>query len=896
MFDREELLNHWFIEKLGVTRYSWDFFLSSLLLSIGTVTGLLFIIWSAFGQIQSYKTTQQELLTNSVNAVAMEIANQVEARSRIVTAVANDLRQTLELIIAQPDEERRIARVERQLKAYFPEMYAFTLVDENGALTPDDPSERIGAYCIDEIKLFAKGDSTLSHTQNGLRSYIPFLHSQPNAYHFDIMGLWQGIDQQNRIMFISFRGELLAKLIRTHQLPGHLIFLVRADQPDLIEVGANGTRDQLTRQSRVNEDDKNEPYIQIDAPGTRWKVIGFLQPNLLPQYTQITSKRFSTNFFILFCFWLVSILVLFRLHKHKKSAFQKLQGLNDNLEAIVMQRTQELTKLSKAVAQSPVEVLISSVDGTVEYVNPMFTKLSGFSEEEVLGINIRKLESFKVNAELMQDIWEHVTAGETWQGELLSHHKHGKEYWIRLSVSPVRNSQRQISHFIGIGEDITQKRAQEEKIRYQAQYDDLTGLPNRILARDRLEQAIRLVGRTYDKVALIFVDLDDFKKVNDTLGHDTGDILIFEAAQRLKSAIRESDTVARLGGDEFLIIIQQIKNLNSVESIAQNIIDKFSHPFLLAESEFIVTASLGITLFPDDGTTAKELMRGADLAMYQSKLEGKNTHYFFSPSMDEATREYSILEQQLHNALERGEFHVVFQPIVRLHDAFPVGCEALIRWNNPVLGMVEPERFIPVAEQTGLIISIGEYVLREACREMAFWNSNNELQLFVSVNLSPRQFWYSSLNEMVAGILQETGLAAEFLELELTEGMIIRDHRDTEQIMQKLNTQGIKIAMDDFGTGYSSLYQLKSFPFDKLKIDRSFVQDLETDSDDDAVVRAAVALAHGLELEIVAEGIESESQRHILTNENCQYGQGYLFSKPVNAEMLSGYLQKCINQ
>ena len=282
--------------------------------------------------------------------------------------------------------------------------------------------------------------------------------------------------------------------------------------------------------------------------------------------------------------------------------------------------------------------------------------------------------------------------------------------------------------------------------------------------------------------------------------------------------------------------------------------------------------------------------------MYQSKAEGKNTHHFFSPSMDQATREYSKLEQQLHNALERGEFSLVFQPIVRLHDAFPVGCEALIRWHNPVLGMVEPERFIPVAEQTGLIIPIGEFVLREACREMADWNSHNELQLIVAVNLSPRQFWYGGFNEMVADILKETGLAAEFLELELTEGMIIRDHRDTGRIMQKLNAQGIRLTMDDFGTGYSSLNQLKRFPFDKLKIDRSFVQDLETDSDDDAVVRAAVALAHGLELGIVAEGIESERQRIILTNEKCQYGQGFLFSKPVNAEMLSGYLQKCINQ
>jgi predicted signal transduction protein with EAL and GGDEF domain len=355
--------------------------------------------------------------------------------------------------------------------------------------------------------------------------------------------------------------------------------------------------------------------------------------------------------------------------------------------------------------------------------------------------------------------------------------------------------------------------------------------------------------------------------------------------------VRESDTVARLGGDEFLIIIQQIQGLNAIETIAQNIIEQFGSPFTLDGAEFIVTTSLGITLYPDDGTDARELMRAADLAMYQSKAEGKNTHHFFSASMEEATREYSRLEQQLHNALERGEFTVVFQPIVRLQDTRPVGCEALLRWRNPILGAVEPERFIPVAEQTGLIIPIGEFVMREACRVIAGWNRDNTAQLYVAVNLSPRQFWHGSFTERVADILRETGLAGQYLEMELTEGMIIRDHRNTGQIMHDLNDLGIKLAMDDFGTGYSSLNQLKRFPFDKLKIDRSFVQDLELDRDDDAVVRAAVALAHGLDLEIVAEGIEQERQRNMLRNEKCEYGQGFLFSKPIDAKALHEFLR-----
>jgi diguanylate cyclase (GGDEF)-like protein/PAS domain S-box-containing protein len=555
-----------------------------------------------------------------------------------------------------------------------------------------------------------------------------------------------------------------------------------------------------------------------------------------------------------------------------------------------------LSKLSKAVAQSPVEILIVDLMGIIEYVNPMFTNLSGYSRREVLGTHISDLKTARMNKRQLREIWQTLIKGNSWHGDMMNYHKNGRQYWIRFSISPVRDNAGQITHFIGIGEDITQKREQEERIRYQAQYDDLTGLPNRALAQDRLQQAIRLASRSNDKVVLMFVDLDDFKKVNDTLGHDVGDILIYEAAQRLRRVTRESDTVARLGGDEFLIIIQQIHELNAIEAIANNITEQFSNPFVLEGTEFIVTTSLGITLYPDDGTDARELMRAADLAMYQSKAEGKNTHHFFSASMEEATREYSRLEQQLHNALERGEFSVVFQPIVRLQDTWPVGCEALLRWRNPVLGMVAPERFIPVAEQTGLIIPIGEFVMREACREIARWNSQNQVPLYVAVNLSPRQFWHGGFTERVASILHETGLPANFLELELTEGMIIRDHRNTGQIMYDLNALGIRLAMDDFGTGYSSLYQLKRFPFDKLKIDRSFVQDLEQDRDDDAVVRAAVALAHGLDLEIVAEGIERESQRNMLRNEKCEYGQGFLFSKPIDVEALHEFLQERIHQ
>ena len=879
-----------------VEKSSWDFILSSLLLTIGTILGLLFIAWTSYEQIHSFKSNQQELLSNSVASVASEIAELIEERSRIITAIAHDHHRLLEQIVMEPENESRINDFEQQLRTYYPDLFAFTLTDPQGNRVPDDLGERVGDYCIKEMESFLHGDHSLFYEADGMRYYRPHIHPQPFAYHFDIMGLWNEKGQPARIVFMSFRAQLLTKLIRTYQLPGQLLYLVSTEQPNLIEIGVEGARDALTRPARLSLVELDHMISRRNIPGTRWQAVGLLQPDLLSRFNRDVIGRYMTIGLAMVSFWLVSMLILYRLWKHKQMAFHQLRALNQNLEAKVADRTKELGKLSKAVAQSPVEILITDVTGIIEYVNPMFTGLSGYTRREVLGTHINDLKTAQLNKRLMREIWQTLIKGNSWHGEMMNHHKNGRQYWIRFSISPVRDNAGQITHFIGIGEDITEKRVQEERIRYQAQYDDLTGLPNRALAQDRLQQAIRLASRTDDKVVLMFVDLDDFKKVNDTLGHDAGDVLIFEAAQRLRRVIRDSDTVARLGGDEFLIIIQQIHELNAIEAIAHNIIEQFSNPFVLDGAEFIVTTSLGITLYPDDGTDARELMRAADLAMYQSKAEGKNTHHFFSASMDEATREYSRLEQQLHSALERGEFSVVFQPIFRLQNTSPVGCEALLRWRNPVLGKVAPERFIPVAEQTGLIIPIGEFVMREACRVIARWNREQQVPLYVAVNLSPRQFWHGSFTEMVAGILIETGLSAQYLELELTEGMIIRDHRNTGQIMQELNALGIKLAMDDFGTGYSSLYQLKRFPFDKLKIDRSFVQDLERNRDDDAVVRAAVALAHGLDLEIVAEGIERESQRNMLRNEKCEYGQGFLFAKPMEAESLHAFLFERLQQ
>lgn len=874
------------IKDLTIGNRSWDFMLSALFLTISMFAGVMILIWAAVGQYEAFKAAQHEQLHGSVNSVSAKISELVNERSRVITAIARDNRQTLEEILEDTEDEERIARFERQLRAYFPGFFAFTVVDADGSRVPDDLGEHVGELCTSDIDRFLYQDKGLSEVIEGVPHYQPVLHPQPNAYHFDIMGLWGSDSDQNHILFMSFNSETLSGILRDYQMPGSHIYLVQTGGSDLIEVGVEGARHQLNRSPTLSDTDKGDLFVQTAVPGTRWKAVGFTQSGLLSGQIHKLSLQYGSISVVIVAFWVFSLFVLYRLNCQRELAFNQLRTLNCNLEEIVAERTDELTKLSTAVTQSPVEVLITNFDGNIEYVNPRFTEITGYLREEAIDTNIRTLKFGEVDEDLMLGIWNTISSGKGWSGELLSHDKNGSTYWLGFSVSPVRDAENRITHFIWIGEDITEKKAQEEQILYRAQYDDLTGLPNRALARDRLEHAIQFSSRSEDEVVLIFVDLDDFKKVNDTLGHEHGDLLLMESAQRLKTAVRESDTIARLGGDEFLIILPQMHELTHVEAIAQKIIAEFNTPFILDDSEFVITASLGIAVYPNDGRDAKQLMRAADKAMYQSKADGGNTFHFFAPALDEDAKEQLRKEQQLRNALQLKEFSVVYQAIVSLPSCHVVGCEALLRWQNPELGAVKPDHFIPIAEQTGLIIRIGEYVLETACREIAAWNAANRQHLFVTVNVSPRQFWESGFVKRVASIIDGTGLSPACLELEVTEGMIIRNRRHTEQIMHDLSKMGIKLTMDDFGTGYSSLYHLKKFPFDKLKIDQSFIQDLASENDDTKLVSATVALAHGLGLKVIAEGIEKDSQLHILIDETCDYGQGYLFSRPVPTKEL----------
>jgi len=421
-----------------------------------------------------------------------------------------------------------------------------------------------------------------------------------------------------------------------------------------------------------------------------------------------------------------------------------------------------------------------------------------------------------------------------------------------------------------------------DKLLHQAHYDDLTGLPNRFLSLDRLSLLVKEAQRNSNLAAVIFLDLDDFKKINDSLGHEVGDKLLIETSQRLNKVVRVIDTVGRLGGDEFIILIGGLDEPADVIPLVENLLNSFRTPFKLEGRELMITLSVGLSVYPDDGQEPSELLRNADSAMYHSKEQGRNTYSFFTDEMNQNVSLRLAMEEQLHGALDRDELTVVFQPKIDILTNKMMGAEALLRWNNPVLGNVSPEKFIPIAEQTGLIIAIGEYVLTEALNKLKILQGNSSPSFHMAVNLSPRQFRDRELIPFIEKTMKQSGINSESLEMEITEGVLMSGYSNVNEVMNNLSKLGIKIAMDDFGTGYSSLSYLRSYPFNVLKIDRSFVNDMTNSQEDREIVNASIAMAHALKLKVVAEGVETEEQLAFLKEMGCDYGQGYLFSKPVS--------------
>ena len=523
-------------------------------------------------------------------------------------------------------------------------------------------------------------------------------------------------------------------------------------------------------------------------------------------------------------------------------------------------------------------------DNPIVYVNPAFERITGYSSQEVLGRNPRLLqgtdlaqpELIAVRAALHDQRPCHVV--------LRNYRKDGSMYWNELNIAPVRNDAGMVTHYIGVHTDISDAKTHQDELARQANHDSLTGLPNRNLLWDRIDRACARTQRYGDFAAVAFLDLDNFKVVNDSLGHSLGDHLLRAVAQRLQSSLRAMDTVARLGGDEFVLVLSDQKGEPSVSGELQRIVESFSQPFAVDGRDVFITASVGVALYPQDAKDPETLMKSAELAMYRAKESGRNGYQLYTAEMQTRVTERLALEGKLRRALERGEFSLHYQPQVDLRSKRIFGVEALIRWNQPDLGMVSPAKFIPLAEETGLIVPIGAWVVRTACRQCKAWQDAGLPPVTVAVNISARQFREKNLLQVVAQILTETGLNPRQLELEVTESVIMHDAQQIIASLQAFRDMGVKLSVDDFGTGYSSLSYLKRFPVDRLKIDQSFVHDLGSDADDAAIAQAVITLGHTMGLRVIAEGVETPEQLAFLRRHECDEMQGYLFGKPMPAD------------
>lgn len=551
----------------------------------------------------------------------------------------------------------------------------------------------------------------------------------------------------------------------------------------------------------------------------------------------------------------------------------------------------QMRQLSSAVEQTADAVVITDRHGVIQYVNPAYEQITGYALKEVLGKNAGVVKSGEHGKDFYQELWRTILAGQVFRGVMVNRKKDGSLYYEEKTITPLKDARGHIVRFVSTGKDITQRLQSEERLHHLAHHDPLTGLPNRALLQQRLNQAMREADQNERLVAVMFLDLDRFKTINDTLGHDTGDALLKTVAERLPICLRPGDTVSRLGGDEFTIVLGNVAHVDDVTRMAQKILDQFIAPFRIGGRDLFVSPSIGITLYPLDEKQSENLLKDADVAMYCAKELGGNQFQFYTPDLNARAARRLELETGLRLALERQEFILHYQPLVDMQTGRIRGMEALLRWQHPEFGLIPPLDFIPLAEETGLIIPIGEWVLKTACAQIQAWRKTGFPALQVAVNLSSKQLRDKNLIAAVRQALTESGLESRYLDLELTESVLMQDMELATSILKELKTVGISFSLDDFGTGYSSLSYLKRFPIDYLKIDRSFVRDITADSVGAGLVKAIIAMANVLDIKVIAEGVETYEQLEFLRSHGCDITQGYFCSPPVNAETFTDLLR-----
>ena len=578
-------------------------------------------------------------------------------------------------------------------------------------------------------------------------------------------------------------------------------------------------------------------------------------------------------------------------HLERDAEGRVLRGIGVDFDITRRKQTEERLLLAeRAITTSPAAVLIINADKQIISVNPAFSRITGYSAEEALGRDPNFMASGLHDADFYQRLWRALNEQGAWSGEIIDRRKDGELCPCWMVINAVHDAEHgRLTHYVAIFSDISERKRAEEHIHHLAHHDPLTGLPNRLTLEARLVQSIADALRGGRQVAVMFLDLDRFKTINDTLGHHTGDQLLIEVAIRIRSAVRASDTVARLGGDEFVVVLPGIDHGEVVTTLADNIRQAIARPFVVESHELHTSTSIGISLFPQDGADAETVMKHADTAMYHAKSKGRNNFQFFSATMNQAAIDRLDIERGLREALRLDHLLLYYQPQLDMHGKI-TGVEALVRWQRPEGDLRSPAAFIPVAEETDLINHIGEWVLLAACRQIRQWLDAGRAPIRVAVNLSARQLRQADLPTRVSAVLAATGIPPSLLKFEITESMAMDNPDRAITLLHGLKTLGVSLAIDDFGTGYSSLAYLKRLPIDYLKIDRSFVDDIVIDPNDQAIARGTIALAHSLGLKVIAEGVEDAEQLEVLRQNHCDEVQGFYFARPLTVTDLERFL------
>ena len=776
-------------------------------------------------------------------------------------------------------------------------------------VTPNRDLADAAQRAIDTGEASSTGLLTLAQGDGKLRGFLVVMP----VYRHD--AVLSNVDARRRAVIgdtaaVFNAGELIAKILGTNGLVGDPDISVRVYASDALD-----DRYLAYVQGSVVHDSPPSPllpsWLLYDSPETMvhgFDVAGRPWRMVVSTPRQMFAARHGGALTALAAGILCSLMIAAylqalssrsrRVHKLVEQRTAELRLANELLidDIAARKRAEEGLQLrQRAIEASANAIIITNASPPfypIEYVNPAFERITGYSASEVIGRSCNLLWKDDADQVDMPEILASAREKREGHGVLRNYAKDGRLFWSDVYIAPVRDESDEVNHFVVALYDITATRRYQAELEFQANRDTLTGLANRNLLRDRLTQASAYAGRYGHPVWVLFLNLDRFKFVNDTLGHHAGDQLLKDVALRLQNAVRETDTIARLSADEFVLVLSERADEKLAPALVQRIMDAVAQPVVIDGYEFVMGSSVGVAVCPSDGHDPENLLKHAGIAMYRAKEIGRNNFQFYTAAMNEKALERLRIEGDLRNALEREEFVLHYQPQVDLHTGRIVGMEALLRWKHPVFGMVQPARFIQLAEEMGLIVPIGLWVVRTACCQSIAWQQIGLGQMRIAVNLSARQFYQQDLVDSIVQILGETGLAPHLLELELTESMMMNDVEQAVGILRSLKAIGVHLSIDDFGTGYSSLSYLKRFPIDLLKIDQSFVRDITVDPDDAAIVLSIISLAHSLRLTVIAEGVETEAQLAYLRRHGCDYMQGYYFSHPLSAIECEQFLRQ----